>query len=433
LTEPDPAAREPVAPPAEAAAVENAVESVPAEIAPVDAGSKAAESATLPAENVPPAAPVVHAEHCLNCDAVLTGLYCSQCGQRVQLRRLSVAALSRDLVHDLVDLDSRVWRTLHALLFQPGQLTNEYISGRRTLYTPPFRLYLVLSLVYFVLPSFKHETATFNVSDDNKVVVTDMQSREGQQAIKDAMQELQQDVGRAKTDGVEAHPPEPPTPSVPASPATAPTATAAGATSAPDSPATTAADAAKTNPDPDTDVDENARLLQGMDCTTLKTDLFGGKSGWLQPRLVAGCQHLQTVTQREFMRALRNNIPKMMFIFLPLIALVNLVLYAFRRRTYVEHLLFYVHCHAFAFLLLTLQVVVTAILSRIGGFLSVVSGLVSFAVFVYLFVYLFKAMRSVYHQSRIMTTLKYVVVLASYGVCLLLTLIGMGAYTAFTV
>ena len=56
---------------------------------------------------------------------------------------------------------------------------------------------------------------------------------------------------------------------------------------------------------------------------------------------------------REFGRALRHNLPKMMFIFLPLIALVSLVLYAFRRRTYVEHLLFYVHYHAFAFLLLT--------------------------------------------------------------------------------
>ena len=97
---------------------------------------------------------------------------------------------------------------------------------------------------------------------------------------------------------------------------------------------------------------------------------LGGKSGWLQPRLVQGCERLKTVSAREFTRALRNNIPKMMFIFLPLIALVNLVLYAFRRRTYVEHLLFYVHFHAFAFLLLTLQIIVTAVLGWTGTCLS---------------------------------------------------------------
>ena len=350
----------------------------------------------------PPAVPAATADRCLNCGALLAGTYCSECGQRAQVRRLSMAALFRDVLHDLVDLDSRVWRTLTALLLHPGRLTNEFISGRRTFFFPPFRLYLVLSLVYFILPSFKHETTAFNVGDDNKVVVADLHSKEGQEAIKQAVQELQQDLGKSKTktDAAQGE-----------------TASAAKSPAQPDS-----------KPAPS----ESSPLMQGIDCRTLKTDLFGGQSGWLQPRLVQGCQHLQTVSEREFMRGLRANIPKMMFIFLPLIALVNLVLYVFRRRTYVEHLLFYVHFHAFAFLLLTLQTIVTGVLAWTGH-LSVISGLISFATFVYLFVYLFKAMRAVYHQGRPMTALKYVVVLVAYGICLLLTLIGMGAYTAFTV
>ena len=60
-------------------------------------------------------------------------------------------------------------------------------------------------------------------------------------------------------------------------------------------------------------------------------------------------------------------------------------------------------------------------------------GCLTFAAYVYLFVYLFKAMRSVYHQSKTMTALKYMVVLIAYGVCLLITFIGAAAYTAFTV
>ncbi len=71
----------------------------------------------------------------------------------MQLRRLTMGALFNDFLHDLTDLDSRVWRTLIALLTKPGKLTNEFIAGRRTLYLPPFRLYLVLSLIFFLLPS----------------------------------------------------------------------------------------------------------------------------------------------------------------------------------------------------------------------------------------------------------------------------------------
>jgi hypothetical protein len=172
-------------------------------------------------------------------------------------------------------------------------------------------------------------------------------------------------------------------------------------------------------------------LLPGVKCETVHTDLFGGASGWLQPRLVQSCRHLKTVTQREFMHSLRNNIPKMMFIFLPLIAFVNLVLYAFRRRTYVEHLLFYVHYHAFAFLLLPLTLTLSAILKWLH--VPFLPGFLTFAAWVYLFVYLFKAMRAVYRQSKTMTTLKYMVVLTAYGVCLLITFLGALAYSAFTV
>jgi hypothetical protein len=54
----------------------------------------------------------------------------------MQLRRLTMGALFNDFLHDLTDLDSRVWRTLIALLTKPGKLTNEFIAGRRTLYYP---------------------------------------------------------------------------------------------------------------------------------------------------------------------------------------------------------------------------------------------------------------------------------------------------------
>ena len=69
-------------------------------------------------------------ENCLNCGEVLRGQHCSHCGQRARVRVLSLTGLLRDLVGDLMDWDSRVWRTLIPLAFRPGVLTDEYLKGR---------------------------------------------------------------------------------------------------------------------------------------------------------------------------------------------------------------------------------------------------------------------------------------------------------------
>ncbi|NNF66859.1 MAG: DUF4286 family protein, partial [Gammaproteobacteria bacterium] len=92
--------------------------------------------------------------HCLNCDAVLSGQYCGTCGQRADSRLISVWELFKDAFADLLDVDSRLWRTLHQLALRPGQLTRDYLRGRRARYIPPFRSYLVLSLFFFLVAFF---------------------------------------------------------------------------------------------------------------------------------------------------------------------------------------------------------------------------------------------------------------------------------------
>ena len=62
-----------------------------------------------------------------------------------------------------------------------------------------------------------------------------------------------------------------------------------------------------------------------------------------------------------------ENIPKMMFIFLPLIAVVMFVLYLGSGRFYVEHLLFFVHFHAFFFLSGIVVVVLDALARWLVG------------------------------------------------------------------
>lgn len=87
---------------------------------------------------------------CSNCGAPLDGAHCKECGQKdVPLR--SLGAFMRDAWSEIVGLDSRILRTLRALLFSPGHLTQEYWHGRRTYFVPPTRLYLAVSFLYFSL------------------------------------------------------------------------------------------------------------------------------------------------------------------------------------------------------------------------------------------------------------------------------------------
>ena len=90
---------------------------------------------------------------CDNCSAVLMGPYCSVCGQHAHASARTLRALLHDALHDLTHFEGRVWMSLRLLLTQPGRLTQEYFSGRRTRFAPPFRLYLVLSVLFFALSS----------------------------------------------------------------------------------------------------------------------------------------------------------------------------------------------------------------------------------------------------------------------------------------
>ena len=59
-----------------------------------------------------PAAQLPDHPDCLNCGTELRGQYCGHCGQRASSRLISLWELTRDAFGDLLELDSRLWRTL---------------------------------------------------------------------------------------------------------------------------------------------------------------------------------------------------------------------------------------------------------------------------------------------------------------------------------
>jgi hypothetical protein len=75
---------------------------------------------------------------------------------------------AREFVHELVlhyfAAEGRLWRTLRALVLQPGRLTTEYVRGRKLAYVLPLRLYLTVSVVFFLALQFAAAPATARLS-----------------------------------------------------------------------------------------------------------------------------------------------------------------------------------------------------------------------------------------------------------------------------
>jgi hypothetical protein len=117
-----------------------------------------------------PASPSVLAPRCENCGALVTSRFCPDCGQRKEHATYSVWHFLREATEDLTHADSRLWLTLSALLFRPGYLTREFFDGRRARYLPPIRLYLVLSVLFFLTAgatAFVHSSPTAGAARDS--------------------------------------------------------------------------------------------------------------------------------------------------------------------------------------------------------------------------------------------------------------------------
>lgn len=86
---------------------------------------------------------------CANCGADSDGNYCPNCGQRDSDFHRPVLTMLGEILSDVFSLDGRLARTVPSILFRPGRVTRAYLEGHRARYVPPFRMFLVSSLVFF--------------------------------------------------------------------------------------------------------------------------------------------------------------------------------------------------------------------------------------------------------------------------------------------
>ncbi len=118
-------------------------------------------------------ATLADSKNCENCKAPLSGPFCANCGQEADSTLKYFWVVILHLLDDIFSFDSRASRTLVPLIARPAFLTNEYFAGRRVHYVPPLRLYLFISIVFFITLKFFVASNNNNVNtiNDNKAVI----------------------------------------------------------------------------------------------------------------------------------------------------------------------------------------------------------------------------------------------------------------------
>jgi len=112
--------------------------------------------------------------HCLNCGATLTDIYCAHCGQKNIARRQTLSELSYNFLSSFSGYESKFLLTCRHVLLKPGFLPIEYNAGRRERYFHPVRMYAFISVIYFflfaTLPGADESGSVLKITKDGKEV-----------------------------------------------------------------------------------------------------------------------------------------------------------------------------------------------------------------------------------------------------------------------
>jgi Protein of unknown function (DUF3667) len=380
-----------------------------------------------------PAKPITH---CENCGAPLTGEFCSQCGQHAIDYRRSIFRVVLDAADSFLNWDTKFLHSMNQLLIRPWHLTNDFNAGRRARYVHPLRLYLIASILFFLVAraidwdsqgpiQLTAQDRTELVASLSKMIEPDSPLTPEQRAqvelarvklaeaqgaltgeeraelkkvfkayIKSEVRKTLSTEERVKMATMMARIPKIPEPDAQITPPVVPQPP----DSAANVPATDQPPVPTVVPVPTPKVKTPLHFTVGPD---------GGKKPpfalWLEKQVKDKIGE-DGSKAKLFLETLRSNIPAMMLCCIPLFAFVLKILYIREGRFYVEHLVYALHIHTFLYV----SVIITALavmaanrtVPALGGWIT---GLMACAIFVQIFL----SIRRVYKQGWFMTILKF--------------------------
>jgi hypothetical protein len=390
-----------------------------------------------------PAQPLTH---CENCGAPLTGDFCSQCGQHAIDYRRSIFRVVLDAADSFLNWDTKFLHSMNQLLVHPWQLTNDFNAGRRARYVHPLRLYLIASIVFFLLAraiNWDSDGPIQLTAQDRTELVASLSrmiepnspltpeqraevelarvklsepqgalSTEERAQLKKTMRayiksQVNKSLGAAEKakmaammaripkmreakENMPAIVPLPPDPSA-----------SAPVIEPPPVPSITVA------PTP------NQPLHFSVGPPGEKKSPF---ALWLEKQVKEKIGE-DGARLKLFLETLRSNIPAMMLCCIPLFAFILKLLYIRKGRFYVEHLVYALHIHTFLYVSVIITSLAVMVANRtlpvLGGWIT---GLMAFAIVIQIFL----SIRRVYNQGWFMTMLKFL--FGGFVYCIILAL-----------
>jgi hypothetical protein len=343
------------------------------------AGADAA--ASLAQAKGPPASP-----DCLNCGMRLSGEFCHHCGQSAQSLRRPFWTLVSESLETFFSLDGRIAHTLPNLMLRPGRMTRNYLDGQRARFIPPFRLYVFASLIFFVLlPLMTGQGLGFgprasgNLQDARAQVEQafadgNMSEEEFREAI--AGLDQAEALWRGGIPGLIPDPPKAP-----------------------------GEDGEEAPPPPESSETEWAGFMPKEALDAIR------EAGERGDRDAAQFAEVMDDPAR-LARQTQEWIPRLMFVLLPVYALLLAAVYIWRRQfLFFDHLIVSLHFHSALFFAMSVGFLVSLLIG---------SGWVILAILIWSNWYLYRMLREVYGTGRSTAVLR-VLTLDSIYFCVLLS------------
>lgn len=316
----------------------------------------------------PPAESATPPPACENCGAPLYGKFCYACGQPTNGLVRHFSSVLSDIVDSVFNIDERVFRTLAPLYLQPGKLTLDYFAGRRARYVTPFRLVFFLAIVAFFAIQLSVRAGYSHV-DKELLVSTPSAAAPGTSTSPASSAPIQTDHGVFANGNITL----------------------------------------------------NDKVLWNRDSKPLKVRWLPGTAvDWLNDLIGNAQEQLhamnsgswaeQQTARRKFTLGIYSAAPTVLFILLPLFALLLKIFYIFKRRLYMEHLIVAMHSHAFLMLSILVLLVLGLLRAWVThhvSWLGIPCRLLETAAWIWMFVYLWLMQKRVYRQGWWMTNLKY--------------------------
>ncbi len=325
---------------------------------------------------------------CLNCGTALQGPFCHYCGQPDRNFMRFFPALLREFLSEFLELDSRFARTMKPLLFRPGRLTRDYLDGRRFRYTPPLRLYLFSSIIFFLLAAFLStdaitESVTFGGTGGGIRITTDTEQElaEVEKALSGLPPELREQLQLETAEVRERE---------------------------------------REEFWQEQEINFNGRPWHPEDNPVAFGWLPQSFNDWINEEIGKSPEKAQRINEdpRILVREVFDLLPATMFVLLPVVALIFKFWYLFASKYYVEHLILALHNHSFVFVsligLLLLDVVETHGRDNAMGWLEQAAFWPSVLLQIWIPIYLVASLRTVYRQNWFLTIGKGFLIALSY-------------------